>query len=125
MAQLERQEVFEHLVDGLAPWLEQRDYSIGSAILEKGEPAGGLYLLTGGTATEIDPDTGVRMRSLVPGDVIAAAAAFDCYTAPATIRPDTDCKTAFLSADARKLLEQEDPSLAIAFHGYLIRSGSR
>jgi SulP family sulfate permease len=125
MAHLERQEVFEHLVDALAPWLEHREYAIGSAILEKGETAGGLYLLTGGTATEIDPDTGARVRSLVPGDVIAAAAAFDCYTAPATIRPDTDCETAFLSLDARKLLEQKDPSLAIALHGYLIRSGGR
>jgi SulP family sulfate permease len=71
---------------------------------------------------------------ILPGSLVAgvvlfyaafAAAAFDGYTAPATIRPDTDCKTAFLSLDARKLLEQEDPSLAIALHGYLIRSGSR
>jgi sulfate permease, SulP family len=125
MTYLEQQERFEHLVDCLSPWLEHREYSIGSVILEKGEPAGGLYLLTGGTATENDPDTGVRLRSLVPGNIMAAAAAFDCYTAPATIRADSDCKMAFLSLDARKLLAQEAPSLAIALHGFLIRSGSK
>ncbi len=125
MAYLERQERFEHLVDCLSPWLEHQEYLIGSTILEKGEPVGGLYLVTWGRATEIDPDAGVRMRSLVPGNVITAAAAFGYYTAPTTIRADSDCKMAFLSPDARSLLEQEAPSLAIALDGFLIRSGSK
>ncbi len=125
MAYLERQEHFEHLVDCLSPWLEHREYSIGSVILKKGEPVKGLYLLTCGTATENDPDTGIRMRSFVPGNVIAAVAAFDNYTAPTTIQAESDCKMVFLSLDARKLLERETPSLAIALHGFLIRSVSK
>jgi SulP family sulfate permease len=125
MAYLDRQERFERLVDRLSPWLEHRECCKENAILEKGHPAGGLYLLTSGTATEINPVTGVRIRSLVPGDVIAAAAAFGCYTAPATIRPDCDCSMAFLSMDARRLLEQEDPPLSIALHGFIIESGGR
>ena len=122
MAHLERQERFEHLVDSLAPWLDHREHPAGSAILRKGEPAGGLHLLTRGTATEIDPDTGVRLRGLVPGSVIAAPAAFGGFTASATIRADSDCKTAFLSLEARSLLEREAPGLAIALHGFIIGS---
>lgn len=122
MAHLERQERFEHLVDSLAPWLEHREHPAGSAILKKGEPAGGLHLLTWGAATEIDPDTGVRLCGLTPGSVIAAPAAFGGFTASTTIRADSDCKTAFLSLEARGLLEREAPGLAIALHGFIIGS---
>jgi CRP-like cAMP-binding protein len=94
-------------------------------VLNKGEQSPGLYLLTHGTAIEVDPDTGVRMRSLMPGNVIAAAAGFGGYTAPATIRAESDCKLAFLSADACRLLEREDPSLAITLHGFLIQCAGR
>ncbi len=124
MAHLERQERFEHLVDRLSSWLEPRKHCAGSVIVEKGELVGGLHLLTWGTATEIDPDTGARLRSVMPGNAIATAAAFESYTAPATIRADTDCRTAFLSREACRLLEREDPSLAIALHGFLIQSSN-
>jgi SulP family sulfate permease len=121
MAHLEQQERFEHLVERISPWVERRESPTGSIILNKGEQSPGLYLLTHGMATEIDPESGARVRSLKPGSIITAAAAFDIYTAPAAIRADSDCELAFLSAEARSQLEREDPSLAIALHGYLIR----
>ncbi|MEW6368914.1 MAG: SulP family inorganic anion transporter [Acidobacteriota bacterium] len=123
MAHLEQQERFEQLLDGLAPWLEKQEHPAGSSILAKGETPAGLRLLTWGTASEIDPDTGSRVRSLSPGSVIAATAAFASYTATTTVRADSNCRTALLSPDARVLLELENPSLAIALHGFLVRSG--
>jgi SulP family sulfate permease len=123
--QLEKQERFEHLVDCLAPWTELREQPKGSTILRKGEPAGGLHLLTRGSATEIDPDTGARIRSLTPGSVIGAAAAFGSYTAPATVMADSDCRTVILSPESRSLLEREEPGLAINLHGFLIQTIGR
>ena len=125
MIHLERQERFEDLVDSLSPWLEIREHSAGSAIVRKGETAEGLHLLIRGTATEMDPDTGVRLRSLRPGSVIATAAAFGRCTASATVTADSDCATGFLSFEARGLLENEKPSLALILHGFLIQAGSR
>lgn len=125
MAHLELQTRFEDLVEQLLPWVEHRENPAGSIILNKGDQCPGLFLLTHGTAMEVEPETGVRVRSLMPGGVIAAAAGFGTYTAPATILTDSDCKLAFLSADACRLLERENPNLAIALHGFLIQHGGR
>jgi SulP family sulfate permease len=125
IAHLECQAAFEDLVDRLSPWIEYRANQAGSTILNKGEPGLGLYLLIHGTATEVDPDTGLRVRGLMHGSVIAAAAAFGGYMAPTTIRADSDCKLAFLSADACRELERQDSSLAITLHGFLIQDGCR
>jgi SulP family sulfate permease len=122
MAHLERQERFEHLVESLRPWLEHREHPSGSVILEKGEYTKGLHLLIQGAATEMDPDSGVRIRSLAPGCVFAAAGAFGGYTAPTTIRADSDCTTAFLSVEARGLLERESMPHALALYGFIIQS---
>jgi len=125
MAHLEEQERFENLVDSINPWLEQLEHAAGTDILNKGEPAAGLYLLTQGTATQFDPDTGIRMRDLMPGSVIAATAAFGSYTASSTVRADCDCKTALLSFEARSLLEREEPGLAAVLYGFIIKSENR
>lgn len=125
MIHLECQMGFEDLLDRLLPWIELRENPAGSTIMEKGDQSLGLYLLINGTATEVDPATGIRMRTLMPGSVIAAAAAFESYAAPASIVSDSDCKLAFLSAESCRLLEREDSSLAIALHGFLIRGGCK
>ncbi|WP_028323541.1 SLC26A/SulP transporter family protein [Desulfatirhabdium butyrativorans] len=123
MAHLQQQERFEYLVDRLAPWLENRVIPAGSTILAKGEQSPGLFLLTFGTATEMDSDQDVRARSLTQGSIIAAPAAFGQYAAPAAIRADSDCRLALLSAETRILLEQENPNLALELYGFLIQSG--
>lgn len=121
ISHFERQDQFEALVERLFPWSELREYSAGSIILKRDERSAGLFLLTHGNATEIDPDTRARLRSLTPGSAISPAAGFCDYTAPAAIRADSDCKLAYLSADALRLLEREDPCLAITAHSYLIQ----
>jgi SulP family sulfate permease len=123
MVHLQKQEQFEYLVDRLRPWLETRDIPAGSTILAKGEQSPGLFLLTFGTATEMDPDKHLRVRSLTPGSAIAAPAAFGQYVASAAVRADSDCQLALLSAETRILLEQENPNLALELYGFLIQSG--
>ncbi|WP_028325480.1 SLC26A/SulP transporter family protein [Desulfatirhabdium butyrativorans] len=123
MSHLQHQERFENLVDRLEPWLEKRVIPAGNTILAKGEQSPGLLLITLGTATEMDSDQDVRIRSLTQGDVIAAPAAFGPYASSAAIRADSDCHLALLSAEGRILLEQENPNLALELYAYLIQSG--
>lgn len=125
MTHLDQQERFESLIERLSGWLELRESPIGSIILNKGEQSSGLYLLTRGMATEIDHDSGLRLRSLTPGSIITAAAAFDSYTALTTFRADSACELAILSPVAHNLLEREDPKLANILHVFLIQRCSR
>jgi len=123
MCHLKKQEQFEYLVDRLHPWLEKRDIPAGNTILAKGEQSPGLFFLTFGTATEMHSDKNVRVRSLIPGSIIATPAAFGQYVAPAAIRADSDCQLALLLPEARILLEQENPNLALELYSFLIQSG--
>lgn len=125
MAHLESQERFELLVESLSPWLEKREHSAGKPLVNKGEAMGGLHLLTRGTATELDPDACVRTRGLTAGSVIGAQAAFCSHTAPAAVTADSDCATAYLSFEARILLERENPDLALSLHAFLIQTLGR
>ena len=125
MVHLERQEGFEALVDRLHPWLDYSEHSADTTILKQGEAAQGVYLLTWGTAKETDPTSDIRTRSLAPGDVIAPLAVLGDYLAVTDFRADSDCKTACLSAQSYRSVEQKDPALALALHRLLIRSAYR
>lgn len=123
MSQLELQEYFEVLCDRIEPWLAPVEYSHGSVIVEKGTVIDGLHLLSRGHAVELDPESGVRICFLEPGCVIAGPAAFTPdYICPATVMAESNCTTAYLSMEARKRFEEENPSLAIEVYGYLFRS---
>jgi len=121
IAQLEQQERFEAMIERLLPWMLQQEYAAGTVIMAKGAQLDALYLLTAGEASETDPDAGTRRRTLVPGDVAAAGAAFGTATAQSTITAGDGCQAALLTKDARQLLEKELPELAVALHGYVIQ----
>jgi len=121
IAHLERQERFEALVERLAPWIEHRDYGAGTVIMTKNLKLDALCLVVSGEATETDPDTGTRRRTFVPGDVIAAQAAFGRTTAVSTVTAAETCRVILLKQDARQLLEKEAPELAISLHVYVIQ----
>jgi SulP family sulfate permease len=121
IAHLERQERFEALLERLAPWLQHRDYSANAVIIAKNSRLDALCLMVSGEATETNPDTGMRHRTFAPGDVIAAQAAFSTTNAENTILAANTCKVALLTQDARQLLENEAPELAISLHGYVIQ----
>ena len=125
IAHLERQEQFESLVEQLSPWLTEITCRAGESIVTEGQPAAGLFLLTAGTATETEAQSGRRLCSLVPGDVIIPAAAFGDTTAPHTVIAGEECRASLLTGEARELLESEDPTLALRLHGYLLRTHRR
>ncbi|MFH1982013.1 MAG: SulP family inorganic anion transporter [Pseudomonadota bacterium] len=121
IAHLEQQERYEALLEHLSPWLQLREYNAGTVIMARGAPVDALYLVIAGEATETDDDAGTRLRTLLPGDVAAAGAAFGIATAQSTITAADTFQAALLTKDARELLEKETPALAAALHGYVIQ----
>ncbi len=120
MAHLDRQAAFEALTEQLAPWLRDRTFEPCDTLVAKGEESAGLQLLVSGAATAQDPDSGVRFANLGPGDVLTPQAAFRTHAAKEHIVADAPCRTMELTPEARTLLEQEAPSLALELDRYLI-----
>jgi sulfate permease, SulP family len=120
MVHLDRQAAFEALTEQLAPWLRDRTFEPGDILVAKGEEPAGLQLLVSGAATAQDPDSGVRFANLGPGDILAPQAAFGSHAAMEHIVADGPCRTMELTPEARTLLEQEAPSLALELDRYLI-----
>ena len=65
---LDRQIVFEEMVDRLEPWLEPRDYEAGDALAAQGTLQEGAQLIVKGQASVVRPrghaDLAVRVREL-------------------------------------------------------------
>ena len=122
LTHLERQERFEILVERMRPWLNVQQLPAGTTILQPEAICPGLYLLLSGKATEFDPQKEIPLRNLGQGAVLAAQAAFQPSSVKTVFIADTDCETALLTLEKRRRLEQEDPELALAFHGYLVQS---
>lgn len=121
IAQLERQERFETLLERLAPWLEYREFEDGAVIMAKGAPLRAVHFIVSGEAINTDPDTDTRLGTLVPGDVVGITGAFGSAAAGSTVTAAGGCEVALLTPTARGLLEQEDPETAIGLHGYVIQ----
>ncbi len=123
MKHLDLQEYFEDLIDRLEGRLTHIQHPPGSIIMKKEEKIDGFHLLVRGNAIELNTDSGLQRCCLETGCVIAGPAAFvPDYICASTFVADSDCKTAFLSTEARKNLEKENPALAIELYGYLLQS---
>ena len=116
---LDRQVIFEDLVDALGDWLEPRDYAAGDTIASDGETSDVLQLLIAGRVSVLDP-AGMRIRQLGPGDAIDRHAPFGAPVAAVTAVADSPCRTATLSSLALRLLEEGDRELAVSLYRYLL-----
>lgn len=125
MAHLDRQIIFEDLVERLAPWLQERQYAAGEPIVTQGEEQDGLQMIVWGTATAKALENDSRLANHSPGDVLVPQAAFGCYAAREHIEADVSCKTVTMTAAARRLLEQEEPVLALELDRYIISANEK
>ena len=122
MAHLDRQVLFEELVENLRPWLQECHYEGETPLVLKGEAQQGLQMLVWGSATATDLDGGARLAHLRAGDVLVPQAAFAPFVAREHIVADGPCRTVMLTAQARLLMEQETPDLALRLDRYIISS---
>jgi len=115
---LDRQVLFEAVVDELQAWLEPRDYDAGEAIVSIGEQQNGLQLLGRGQASAYDAE-GTRLFQSGPGDAIEPRSAFGAYIAETAMIADQPCRTMMLPPSARSWLEENEEQLILKLYRYL------
>jgi len=118
---LDRQVVFEALIERLDPWLESRAYAAGETVVAKGEKQDGMRLLVEGQVSVFAED-GKRLRQHDPGDTLSIQAAFGDRPAPADATADRRCRIMLLTPVARRVLENDDPRLALELDRYVMSS---
>ena len=116
---LDRQVLFEDLLERLAGWFERRDHAAGETLLAVGQPIDVLQLVTGGSASVQDED-GARVGMVRPGEPVASRLPSDAAAAPVSVVAEGACTTAALSASALHLLEESDRDLALELYRYLL-----
>ena len=116
---LDRQVLFEAVVDELQNWLEPRDYDAGEAIVSIGEQQNGLQLLVRGRASAYDAN-GTRLFQYGPGDAIEPRSAFGAYAAETAMIADQPCRTMMLPRAARLWLEKHEEPLILKLYRYLV-----
>ena len=121
---LDRQVLFEEMVDELRDWLELREYDAGEALATVGEPQNGLQLLMTGRASVYD-STGVRLFQCGPGDAIETRGAFGAYAAAVATVADEPCRVMMLTPAARRWLEENESRRILKLYGYLLASEAR
>ena len=121
---LDRQIVFEELVDDFRDWLEPRDYDTGETLVPIGEPLQGFQLLMTGRASVYD-STGARLYQCGPGDALEPRGAFGAHAATATTVADEPCRTMLLTPAARRWLEEHEPRLLLKLYGYILAAEDR
>lgn len=119
---LDRQALFEELLDDLEAWLETRAYAVGETLVDPGKPRDGLLLLREGRASQFDTG-GDRIRQFSPGDVIEPRGAFDSVPAMEATIADERCRAMLLTRDARKSLERKEPQRILRLYEYIFTAG--
>ena len=115
---LDRQVLFEALLDDLGEWMEPREYAAGETIVPFGEPRDGLHLLREGRASQFDTN-GARLFQLSPGDVIELRGAFDSSPAACTTIAVERCRTLVLTPEVRARLERSHTQRMLDLYAYL------
>ncbi len=118
---LDRQVLFEDLVEDLRKWLDTREHAPGEALFAAGATSDSLQFITAGRACVHDA-AGARLRELVPGDVVAPQASPEASVAALQVVANEPCSTATLTASALRLLEESDPDLALRLYRFLLRA---
>ena len=114
---LERQVLFEDLIEALRPWLVPRDYAAEEVLAGPEAPREGLQLLLSGRASVHDSG-GLRLRQCSPGDAIWPIDP-EAET-KTTVVADESCRTMLLTPSARRWLEEHEQGLAIKLYRYML-----
>lgn len=125
LAQIEKSERFEAMLESLIPYLEPKSAGSGEVILDEGASLDGVLLFASGQAEEVrlgegeDHNVPVRLRTFTAGALVGRANPEQFFSARGRIIALTPCAVSFLSLDALSRMEAENPNLALAFfHQY-------
>ena len=116
---LDRQVLFEDMVDELGDWLEPRSHDAGEILVSIGERQNGLQLLITGQASVYDVN-GTRLYQCGPGDAVEPRSAFGAYAAETAMIADQPCRAMMLTPAARLWLEENEEQLILKLYRYLL-----
>ena len=113
--QLDQQVEFEFLIEKLHNLLVSRDYKQDEDLVTD-SPAEDIQLLVTGRASARDA-SGERRNQFGPGDMVLT---MQGYGKPgAKIVAEMPCLVKVLTSSARRILEKQDPELALRFYRYV------
>lgn len=108
----------------LMSYLEQIEFKAGDYIFSQGAKADALFLLYTGRVSvlyQMPNGSELRLRSIAGQTVLGEMGLYRTQPRGASIRVDKSCVVYRLSADALAMMEADDPSLAYAFHKFIVR----
>ncbi len=114
---LERQILFEYLIEDLQSWLKPRQYLADEALAGPHAPCPDLQLLLSGRASANDSE-GVRLHQYSPGDAIWPVDPLD--EKATSVIADEPCRTAGLTPADRRWLDEHEERLALKLYRYLL-----
>jgi SulP family sulfate permease len=108
----------------LISYLEQFEFEAGDHIFLQGDKPDALFLLYSGRVTILYKAVNgaeLRLRSMSGQTVLGEMGLYRTQPRGASVRVDQTSVVYRLSADALALMEADDPSLAYAFHKFIVR----
>ncbi len=116
---LDRQVLFEELLEELREWADVREHQTGDSIVAVDESYAGIGLIVAGRASVYDAD-GSRLAQLGTGDVIEPHGLYGSQVSTRATVADEASRTANLTPAALRLLEGSDSALALKLYRYLL-----
>ena len=114
---LERQIVFEELMDELGGWLDSREYAAGEILDEAASPCEELQLLVSGRASAHDA-AGSRLYQCGPGDAVRLPGPMAVKVV--SVVAEEPCRTLVMTPTARRWLEKHRQELVLKLYGLLL-----
>jgi SulP family sulfate permease len=115
----------EQMFARLASYLELIECKPGDMLIRQGDAADSLYLLYTGRVTVLlrtAEGVDLRLRSMVGHTIVGEMGVYRILPRGASVRADQPTIAYRLSLEAMTRMEQDDPTLAYAFHKLVIRT---
>lgn len=107
------------LAEGLAPYLETVELGPGTVVMRQGEASQDMYFLRSGRVT-VRLEGGQRLKTYGPGTIVGEVAMFLDTPRSATVVTTEQTTLHRLTRADLDRMTAETPSLAAAFHRYLV-----
>lgn len=108
----------------LVSYLEQLEFKAGDYIFLQGAAADALFLIYTSSVSvllQLANGTELRLRSMAGQTVLGEMGLYRTHPRGASVRVDKASVVYRLSADALSVMEADDPTLAYAFHKFIVR----
>ncbi len=109
----------EKVVSGIMAYFQAVEVLEGQPLFRQGEPSDGLYLLESGQVSvvvELSDGRTLRRRTYMGGAILGEMGFYSHEPRSATVIADQLCRLHYLSTQAFKRIESEDPYLASCFN---------